>query len=243
MLLPAKSQSPSQITTSLIGSGNSILKSKLIVNHVQFNTSEPSFEELDNMFDSSRIDFHLIDIINWSAYPAKPMVQFKIAYNIDEIFVKYFVKENQVRALYTSDQDSKPYTDSCVEFFLIPGNDNIYYNIEMNCIGFGIFKGGEAGNRRIFDPEITCKIRRHTSFGSEGFETKIGNFSWTLTLAIPIKIFSLSEVLPLKGRTIPANFYKCGDELPDCHYLSWSPIINEKPNFHLPQFFGNLYFE
>jgi hypothetical protein len=40
-----------------------------------------------------------------------------------------------------------------------------------------------------------------------------------------------------------ANFYKCGDETPEPHFLSWNPIDLPKPNFHVPQFFGQLELE
>jgi hypothetical protein len=39
------------------------------------------------------------------------------------------------------------------------------------------------------------------------------------------------------------NFYKCGDSLSVPHFLSWQPIDNPTPNFHLEKFFGELDFE
>ena len=39
------------------------------------------------------------------------------------------------------------------------------------------------------------------------------------------------------------NFYKCADGTDSPHYVSWSPIKTEKPNFHCPEFFGELIFE
>jgi hypothetical protein len=77
----------------------------------------------------------------------------------------------------------------------------------------------------------------------EAFGTEEGDFTWTLTVAVPIEAFSLSPVTALSGRTLRANFYKCGDELPTPHFLSWSPIKTPKPSFHEPRFFGDLFFE
>jgi len=37
-----------------------------------------------------------------------------------------------------------------------------------------------------------------------------------------------------------ANFYKCGDGLSKPHYLSWKPIVAEKPDFHRPEFFSTI---
>ena len=39
------------------------------------------------------------------------------------------------------------------------------------------------------------------------------------------------------------NVYKCGDNLSQPHFLSWQPIHTDKPNFHVPQFFGEVEFE
>ena len=49
--------------------------------------------------------------------------------------------------------------------------------------------------------------------------------------------------LPKGTKDSKANFYKCGDNMPQKHYLSWHPIEIEKPNFHRPDHFGTLYFE
>ncbi len=46
----------------------------------------------------------------------------------------------------------------------------------------------------------------------------------------------------LEGKRIPANFYKCGDKLRTPHFLSWNKIEIEKPDFHRPDFFGELHF-
>ena len=50
-------------------------------------------------------------------------------------------------------------------------------------------------------------------------------------------------ILPLDvsdPESIRANFYKCGDKTAHPHYLSWSPIDTPKPDFHRPEFFGEL---
>ncbi len=39
-----------------------------------------------------------------------------------------------------------------------------------------------------------------------------------------------------------ANFYKCGDKLTVPHFVTWNSIGTNKPDFHQPKFFGELYF-
>ena len=75
------------------------------------------------------------------------------------------------------------------------------------------------------------------------FEEKIGECTWEVALLIPYKVFFKHAITGLDGMSIRANFYKCGDELQKPHFLSWSPIKIEKPDFHRPDFFGLLEFE
>jgi len=49
-------------------------------------------------------------------------------------------------------------------------------------------------------------------------------------------IFYEKEFVNPQGRLFKANFYKCGDELPLPHYLSWNPIYTETPDFYRPDF-------
>ena len=66
---------------------------------------------------------------------------------------------------------------------------------------------------------------------------------WETTLILPLEIFVYPPSIRLQGRACSANFYKCGDELPDPHFLTWSNIVSKKPDFHLPEFFGVLNFQ
>jgi len=222
-----------------------LLSDKMItVKKIGFPCIKPPIALIEKMLDSCKIEFHQIDQLNWPDFSYKPDVKFRIAYSEEEIFLQYFVKEKYIRAHFTEDDNSFPYKDSCVEFFIIPASDSIYYNLELNCIGVGTFAGGpNRKDRTRFGSVVTSQIRRSSSLGKVGFETKEGDFEWNITIAVPISIFSLSEVKKLSGRIVKANFYKCGDDLPERHYLSWNPILLERPNFHSPDFFGNIYFE
>jgi hypothetical protein len=68
-------------------------------------------------------------------------------------------------------------------------------------------------------------------------------FYWELTMIIPFSIFTHDSLTNLINTKCRANFYKCGDLLPDPHFIAWSDIKSEKPNFHLPDYFGLLQFE
>ena len=48
-----------------------------------------------------------------------------------------------------------------------------------------------------------------------------------------------ADNMPEKVR---GNFYKCASATSEPHYLSWNPILTDKPDFHRPDFFGDIYF-
>ena len=220
----------------------------LNVKEVAFGSEKPTINEIDSIFNNNNIEFHSIDTESWEGYEYHPEVKFRIAYSATEIYLQYQVKECCVKAVYGEDKGSSPYKDSCLEFFCIPDEtNNIYYNLELNCIAKGTFAGGEKRNERNkFGDDVLSQIRRHSTLGDTAFGTKVSEdkpFEYTITVALPVKLFSMSDVKPLKGRTIRANFYKCGDDMPQPHYLSWNRIGTEKPNFHVPAYFGNIHFE
>ena len=69
--------------------------------------------------------------------------------------------------------------------------------------------------------------------------------NWTVEYSIPISILSkyMKVEQPKAGVSWRANFYKCADKTSHPHWLTWAPIDFPRPNFHLPQYFGELHFE
>lgn len=181
-----------------------------------------------------------IDVINWPKYSYCPGVSFCIARSKEYLFVSYLVNEKSIRAV--NDKDNGPvHQDSCVEFFLqIPGEKE-YYNFETNCIGtLHAAKRQSRSEPARFSQDTLDKVIRYTSLERKPFEEKFApeGFKYNVIIGIPWEVLSLDpDNLPDK---IMANFYKCGDNLSEPHYLSWNPIRIEKPNFHRPDYFGEL---
>jgi hypothetical protein len=193
------------------------------------------------MMDAQK-DTLMIDTLNWKGYEYKPDVRLAIAYGDDEIFLKYYVTENYFKAEKT-DSNEMVCEDSCVEFFVSPEDDGIYYNMEFNPIGTCLLGVGydRASSKRV-DPVIISKIRRITSAGTKPFKEKTGENTWTITIAIPFEVFFRHKIKSLKGKTFRANFYKCGDKLSVPHYLTWNPVGTKEPDYHQPEYFGLLKF-
>ncbi len=214
---------------------------ELLVKKICIENVEVS--DLPILLDKEKVAFHSINEINWEAFPYHPSVIFRIAHTENALLLNYRVTEKSVRARYRKDNEAV-WTDACVEFFVIPGENNVYYNIECNCIGTILLGSGVTRNERERAPQnILSRIKRWSSLGRESFEECIAECSWEVALIIPYSVFYRDNVFSLDGRTLRANFYKCGDELHEPHFLSWNAISSPKPNFHLPDFFGRLYFE
>ena len=147
-----------------------------------------------------------------------------------------------LRAIYSNDQDPV-HEDSCVEFFCKTPESEHYMNFEFNCIGTC-----QASKRKSRKEEVVAyslselaEIKRYPSIGRRAFNEMEGMFEWELTIRIPFTLMDIDpEHLPEK---LLGNFYKCADGTDSPHYVSWSPVQTEKPDFHRPEFFGELYFE
>ncbi len=205
-----------------------------------------SFECIDNIMTLAHVEEHPIACNNWGVGETRVDATFSIAHNRDNIIVRYSLEEESIRAYYTQDDESRPFEDSCVEFFVPPDVERkIYHNIESNCIGALQFKSGTADlpTRLRHQGEVTKQIKRYTTLPQSAIQTQEGDFKWSLIMVIPAHLVGYDKGMSLSGQRGYANFYKCGDSLPHPHYLSWQPIEFERPNFHLPQFFGDIIFE
>ncbi|WP_295670214.1 carbohydrate-binding family 9-like protein [uncultured Mucilaginibacter sp.] len=176
----------------------------------------------------------------WPAVFDRPEVTFNIGYGDDAIFLAFCVKEKHFKAIYQRTNEPV-YKDSCVEFFITFDDDETYYNFEFNAIGTALVGYGLPGDRELLPALLISDIKSTASN-----KTVRGDslpFEWELSLVIPFSLFYKHSISTLKGMACKANFYKCGDDLPEPHFLCWNNIIADKPNFHLPQYFGALIFE
>ena len=202
-------------------------------------------EEIHSSFDSHGVKWNEIGCSNWQRdYPYKPIAQFRMAHDGQNIYVEYHVKEGAVRAMNSTDQ-SAVFQDACCEFFLMMDGEDTYYNIESNCIGAILMQGGrQNGVRTEASDEELKSIKRWGSLGKETFDTRVGEQEWWLTLIIPASALFKSNVKSLDGMTAKGNFFKYGSRLPKRHFLSWNEVGQTgKPNFHQTDKFGKIVFD
>jgi len=187
----------------------------------------------------SRINPNKLTCEPWPSGFDLPEVAFRMGYGNDAIFLAFHVKEKHFKATYKRSNEPV-YKDSCVEFFIGFDGDETYYNFEFNAIGTALVGYGLPGNRELLPGSLISDIK--TAASNKNIPGDLLPFEWELKLAIPFSLFYKHSISTLKGKTCKANFYKCGDELPEPHFLCWNNIIADNPDFHLPQYFGTLIF-
>lgn len=222
-----------------------------VARELYFENNKPSSEQIIKAFDTVDAGYYPIDCAPW---PMKnngyvPFASFRVGYSdtTHELYIQYRVAEKCIRALYGEDVVAKPWTDTCLEFFCTPGPGEEYYNLELNCIGIGILQYGLPGlPRNRAGKDKLSLVRRESSLGNEPFGEKVSKgalFEYTMTVAIPLELFYGISVPLMKGKVIRANFYHCADSSAFPHYVCWNPVLTEKPRFHTPEYFGNIFFE
>ncbi|SNY94509.1 carbohydrate-binding family 9-like protein [Flagellimonas pacifica] len=214
----------------------------LIVKEIEFD-GVADFQNVSRLLDE-HAETHFIDVLNWDDFQYQPKIGFKIAHCNNQLWLKYEVEEENILAERT-EPNSYVFKDSCVEFFFDPMADGNYYNFEINCIGTILLAHGPSRKSRQYASPNTIKdvIKVESSLGAQSFTEKTGGHTWEITIILPAEILAHNPGIKLKGLKSRANFYKCGDATSKRHYLSWNPIGTEKPDFHRPEFFGELIFE
>ena len=72
------------------------------------------------------------------------------------------------------------------------------------------------------------------------FDTRLDG--WGIEFEIPASFIQL-YFPAFEMSEARANFYKCGDKTEVPHYLAWSDLTSERPDYHRAGDFGDLYFK
>ncbi len=190
------------------------------------------------------IEYGTIETVDWpSVYPYAPKTQFAVAHNDEALLIHFKTAEEGLRAFVTED-NGEVWTDACVETFFAPDGDDRYYNLECNCIGRLLLGFGTGRSDRVpSTQENLNRILRWTSLGPEVRGEVKEMTEWQVALVVPFGVFHQHDIKSLRGVSAKANFYKCGGSGALEHYLSWNPIKTDNPDFHRPEFFGEIEFE
>lgn len=186
-----------------------------------------------------------VDSVNWpDKFPYAPAVSVRMAHTGNAILLLWRVSEQHVRAMAETDNGSV-WDDSCVEFFLRTDQSSpYYYNVECNCGGTLLIGRGTHNRDRVHaSADLMAASLRFPTISTRVFDTREAGGEWMMGLYIPVAALFADDIDSLDGRVMTGNFYKCGDALPQPHFLSWNPIDLPRPYFHCPDYFGTFRFE
>lgn len=199
-------------------------------------------DEIFSRLESSGVR-HNIAELNWkSQYPYHPLTAFTIAHSEKYLYINFFVRCNYLRAM-NFENNSPVLEDSCVMFYAQPADSDVYRCFEFNCIGTvnASRRNANGSHREDMTDEEIKSIMRHPSCGNRPFCELEGVFTWDILAAIPLDLIGVKydgKEIELKG-----NFYKCASGTSQPHFLSWSPVKSEDPDFDRPESFGSIILE
>jgi hypothetical protein len=101
--------------------------------------------------------------------------------------------------------------------------------------------GSDRENRTPLPVELLQTIRYDRTLKQM---TRTGEpvINWTLTVAVPVEVFCFHKINSIQHKKSKMNFFKCGDDLSQPHYLAWNSVESPEPDFHQPVFFGKTEF-
>ncbi len=164
----------------------------------------------------------------------------QICYDDQALYLHLYAHETEIRAEETG-LLGMPCTDSCLEFFFSPmENDKRYFNLEFNpnkCIYLGFGSGIDDLVRLVISEEEQAQI----------FQPAVNYLpdGWEITYQIPYSFIQrfFPDFVAAPGKTIRANFYKCAEKVSARHFMAWNPVTPKKrSSFHAPDEFGMLHF-
>lgn len=208
---------------------------------------------MNGLWDSSDwLGSNILEIGNFRQESSahRPITMFRLVYSDKGLSGIFKVTDRFVRCLNYG-YNVPVYKDSCVEFFVKPHESKGYFNFEFNC-------GGSLLCSYITDHERTPNGFKESVFISEDDLKTVEIFhslparleseiefpvEWILQFFIPFGLLEkyCGSFYCASGHTWKCNLYKCGDDTSHPHWASWKPV--PLLNFHLPQCFGDLFFE
>ena len=171
----------------------------------------------------------------WDTNGYKPEVVYELDMNEEGFVMHIIVPERNPRREQT-EHLSFVHTDSCVEWFVnfMPEKCDRYFNFEVNANGIM----NVAFRKDRYEKQLLTL----EDIASLGIKPEIFEDHWEITYTVPFALIRkyIPEYQFEEGMIIKSNFYKCGDMTEYSHFGIWNPSPLEKPDFHRPEYFGEV---
>ena len=178
----------------------------------------------------------VINIYPWDESGYKPECRVRIGWDEKGLHVFMFCPEINPRKEEASFCGPVCY-DSCMELFMNPNpaKSPLYFNYECNAyptvfLSIGSYRGDRIKLKKL--PEGMEPTVRETNIG------------WSVQYVITSGFIKEEFGTELTtGVRMKANFYKCGDKTEKPHFGCWNYVEWGKPDFHRPEYFGDIALE
>ncbi len=176
-----------------------------------------------------------------------PEAMAKLLYDKNNLNVIFRVSDRYVRCITTS-VNGPVWEDACVEFFFAPDHryPERYFNLEVNCGGTPLMHYNTVAGKEItiLDETDIRRVQIAHSLPSLIDPEVREDVIWTVEYRIPFEVLEKYANIDRPGPGViwKANFYKIAENSSNPHYITWAEVNNHVPDFHLPEFFGDLRF-
>jgi len=180
----------------------------------------------------------------WYQNGKKQNTQIKLCADQDSLFIQIIADDQHSFSKQTEFNHMLVCEDSCVEFFFSPSGKlgSSYVNLEVNCCGtMHIAFGADRNCRRYMNQDIAKTIQCQTSISSLQKKENNQDRQWTVDICLPFAAIEKLTGEKVNTKKWFANFYRCGGRI-EPQYATWQNIPIAIPDFHRPEFFGELIF-
>jgi len=187
-----------------------------------------------------------IDCYPWYAGGQKQSTAVAMLCDAGAIYFQFRCRDRHIFSQVT-ELNGPVCTDSCVELFaaIDPQSGPDYFNLEINCCGvMHLGFGPDRKNRRLIEPGIAAKIEIAHSVAGPTKQESPDDEAWWIAAKVPLDVLGElagRTVRPQRGTAWRGNFYRCGGKT-DVQFACWNPIDTPKPDFHRPEYFGEITF-
>jgi hypothetical protein len=183
-------------------------------------------------------------IFPWWEEGEKEQTEVKLLWDDTFLYISYKVDDKYIWADHY-DTNATTYMDDCVELFWNPDPENQekYNMFEINAIGnlLSVYTGSGVSIHerisRIMVPHVAQTVQG-TVNNDDDIDT-----GWILEVAVR---FSDYPELSVKSAPEPGDMWRIGlnrlGGKTNPQHSQWSSEQGEKPSFHTPKFFGNIFF-
>ena len=188
-----------------------------------------------------------VDQFPWCKGGVKEATAARVLYDARAIYVQFICQDGHI-STEVRPLNGNVCCDSCVEFFATvdPAKGPDYFNFEVNCcgqihLGFGPRRGAD---RKLVAAPLASRIRVASSVPGPTKDESPDDKGWWLAAELPFDMlseFAGVKIAPAAGSVWRGNFYRCGGKT-NQQFAAWNPPGTPRPDFHCPEFFGELTF-